>query len=96
MENEDKPPRKTFLQSLIGFRLSQNSGTHADEIRHLETIKQRSTRIRQLIREYDEFYEKWLEKLRGATDEEEWRGFSEKPANGKNGSLLMVTYNGNN
>ena len=64
----DMKPRKSIMQSLIGFRLAHRPGSTAEGMRNLETIKNRTIRIRQLVQEYEEFYEKWLEKLEDTTD----------------------------
>ena len=96
-KNKKKKPRKSFIQSLIGYRLAHNAELDGGDISRLEAIKQRSARIRELIQEYDEFYEKWLEKLAAMTgDEENMGNFEDKAGNGKNISFAMVTYNGNN
>ena len=55
----------------------------------LELIEQKTMKIRQLIREFDDFYEKWMEKLKEATG-------NGKDDFGKdqNASYLIVKYDG--
>ena len=87
----DMKPRKSIMQSLIGFRLAHRPGSTAEGMRNLETIKNRTIRIRQLVQEYEEFYEKWLEKLEDTTDEDELNGFADTFPQNKT-SILMVAY----
>ncbi|XP_028414723.1 uncharacterized protein LOC114537825 isoform X2 [Dendronephthya gigantea] len=87
-----KKEKKSIFESLIGFRLSQNPPMQNEDRAQIELIQQKTDKVRQLIREYEEFYESWMEKLKEATEgSEDLKGFG--PASAK---WMMVTHNGNN
>ena len=82
------------MESLMGNkRADDDKELQRSDINHLETIKHKSAKIRQLIREFDDFYEKWMEKLKEVAGGDDRRNFGKMTD--KNESFLMVTYNGN-
>ena len=74
-----------------------SSPSNVDDMNQLELVKQKSIKVCQLIREFDDFYERWMERLKEVTgDDTEWGSLGQTGSKEKNGQFLMVTYNGNN
>ncbi|CAB3987730.1 potassium channel [Paramuricea clavata] len=90
-----KPSENTTKKSLMQS-WAQDPNLPKEAATELELVKLKSTKIRQLIQEYDDFYEKWMEKLKEVTEygEDKWAKYGTTP-NEKNGESLMLTYNGN-
>ena len=69
--------------------MAQNPSLKGEDLGQLELIQEKTIKIRQLIREFDEFYEKWMERLKEITGNER-DDFGRE----QNGSHLLVKYNG--
>lgn len=63
-------------------------------MQQIEVIRQKTTKIRQLIADFDDFYKTWVEQLKEVTedDEIEWGDFGEKS---KDSNMLTITHDGN-
>ena len=93
-QEQQAKTKKSIMASLLGTKKPDDDRElERSEMNHLELIKHKSAKIRQLIREFDDFYEKWMEKLKETAGGEDWGKFGK--LTDKNESFLMVTYNGN-
>ena len=64
--------RETLKESLIRLKMmAPDPEITPKDFADLKLIQQKSTKIRQLIREFDDFYEKWMEKLKDTIGVEE-------------------------
>ena len=95
-EHQAKKPSENTTKKSLMQTWAQDPKLPKEAATELEIIKQKSTKIRQLIQEYDDFYEKWMDKLKEVTEggDEKWAKYGTTP-NEKNGESLMLTYNGN-
>ncbi|XP_046847694.1 uncharacterized protein LOC124441289 [Xenia sp. Carnegie-2017] len=93
--NQKKKNRSRILQALVGSRLAQYTNKRREnEMQQIEVIRQKTTKIRQLIADFDDFYKTWFEQLKQVTedDEIEWGDFGEKS---KDSNMLTIAYDGN-